>query len=165
MTIKLPLEPKVAESHALHGKFAISDLNGLVLVGFYPAAPAETKHAAEVVLDGANRFAIKSYPDKNAPFDRGFDHCLELPVSRIDIELLAPGRFGESASLQPGDLFFCEQGTFLAGQPEQSYANNFIDLATKAMAKVDTRLGFIASGWKITGYDADGRVTLTIDRS
>ena len=161
--IRLPLNPRVAESHALHGAFAISNEHGFVLIGYYAGAGENDKHAAEVHLDGDKRFDIEAMPGTdNAGWPRYFDQALDLGIERIAVTMLDSGEFANGASVEAGDLFLWEGATYLIGKPANAQHGNAIDLESKRMKRISHGDGYRVRKWRIDGYAKDDSKVFTI---
>lgn len=151
--IRLPLNPRVADSHALHGAFGISNENGFVLIGYYEGAAEHEKHATEFRLDGDKRFEIVGLPGKDgAGWPRHFDQALDLGIDRLVVTMLEAGEFANGSQLAPGDLFLWDGDTFLIGKPDDPRHGNGIALGSKKMRHISHGDGYRVRKWRIDGY-------------
>jgi len=160
--IKLPLDAAIVNTHELHGKFAISNEHGLVLIGFYPNAGEEHLHAIEFHLDGEHQFKMEHMPGKDgAGWPRYFDQGFALDVRRVAVTMLDAGKFQNGATVEAGDLFVYDGSTYLIGQPEDPRQGNGINLDTKAVRHISHGDGYVVKKWRIDAYGPHDQIVLS----
>ena len=161
-TVKLPAKPKLVESPELRGRFALSTVNSLVLVGGYPNADGH-RHSVQVRLDGQDKFkTIYMAPSDERGFPKDFDLALDLDVSNFDIEVGEGGRLSKGSDAQSGELFVNGDATYLICSEANATAPRAMRLDTKLLHTVDHTRGFIFPQWKIVCHREDGAKVLEI---
>lgn len=158
MHVLLPSSGKLVPCHATHGKYAISNEHGLVLIGFRSSiAKAGHKHA--ILLPLAPRPNVIHWPMRGMDgFETAPDMVLDLQVDRVSIVQLFEPAYGDASEALPGSLFIDDRGTFVVGKRVAAQAPNMFDLETHEAFDTFSGKGLIVNRWKLAAHRGQEKV-------